>query len=231
MSTKLAKRTASLLYQAADALVTTLEHNAQTFDHSRLVMAATLIEKGYVHVQIHKLVTSDAGNSAMYLTEDEPLVDQVTGEVVGWIPGNVLYLSAWPSSTNETRALLAHEAVHLMYDILGVKQLLWDNEALAFYVQSFILARLNESAAKRFAGPDNLALIGCLASDFYNSNPRLGAVSSSQFNKKVYFDYTAEGGKKGAANPYTAFTNIVMRIYPKGIKNGKKTKLEFNGIW
>lgn len=229
MVDKLASRTGQEMFNAAEGLVTILRHKRQSFSHANLVTIAGLMRGGHIDVKIDEDLTYKSGAHAVYLPTDDVLVNNVEKKCFD-IAGDILFLPIMPGDSNFTRAVLAHEAVHISADLLGKDEFRWDNEELAFFVEAFIYARLDELTAKRYARFDNHYLIGCLASDYYSRNPKDGIISSRKFNKPIKFDYTKEGGVKGMANPYSALENMVRTLYPQGKKDGKKTKINFNGL-
>ncbi len=224
---RLAGRTAHLMYVAAEQMQTTLMHKGVSFSHADLVTVASLIGGGHVGVTEDREVTSALHADAVYLSREVELINLDTGEVERSLPGNTLYLPEWPDWQKHWLSTLSHEAVHISSDIRGIPETIWSNEQLAYFVDAFVAARVDESTARRKVARYPYLLIGCLASELFEIDPYVGLIKSESFNKRIDFDFTSDGGRKGRENPYAALNRMVRRAYPHG---RKKAESKFDGI-
>lgn len=234
--------TVKALGEAEKKLSTTvLSHKRQTFCFLHLGTVKMLIEKEIVPVVINKPFLKLIAAEAAYVWHDAGAFSFATQNWFGLFsipmpkvnPGNTLYLRAFPSSLNvHTVAVLAHEAVHIHSDLVKHKKKALTDEEMGWFVYSFLLARLAPAIAKKFARDDNELLLGCIASDFLDANSGTAVISSKQFDKRVSFDFTKEGGVKGTANPYQAFTkSATIKAYKKDFKDAQLFDPDFDGDW
>lgn len=208
-----------------------LQHKDHTFSYINLLAAVNYIKNGKVKVERNGdlLWALNAEAAYFYATGFVSITFGRSGAVGmgGLVEGNTLYVFGDPGSSNKARATLVHEAVHINSDIAAKKRYVWSNEEMAFFVEGFIFARLDPKQAKKEAKKNNHYLIGCLASDFLDTNSEPAVViSSTQFNKPISFDYTKEGGIKGKANPYKGLETMVAKHY----KDKKGMYAKFDGI-
>lgn len=216
------------MFNAAAAFTPILTHKDQSFGNADLLTIAGLVRGGKVNVEINREFLQGLGADAMYFSDKVVGYDE---RICFELNGNTLYVRDLPRGSSYSRMILAHEAVHIRADLLKKNEFIWDHEELAYFVGGFIFAMLDPAAAKSAASVDNALLMGCLAAEYYRAHPEDVLISSEKFKRKIAFDFTKEGGIKGEVNPYKALEQVVQKLYPQGIKAGKKQESIFNGLW